>query len=81
MTEIENLDELTELTELYISENGITSIKGLENNLKLETIDLAKNQIKKIENVGHLTELEEFWVSHFFTGVVLGLISGNCEKM
>lgn len=31
--------------------------------MKLTTLDLASNFIPKIENVGHLAELEEFWVS------------------
>lgn len=30
---------------------------------KLTMLDIASNRIKKIENVSHLTELQEFWVS------------------
>lgn len=30
---------------------------------KLTTLDIAANRIKKIENISHLTELKEFWVS------------------
>lgn len=26
-------------------------------------LDIACNRIKKIENISHLTELQEFWVS------------------
>lgn len=26
-------------------------------------LDIAANRIKKIENITHLTELQEFWVS------------------
>lgn len=26
-------------------------------------LDIASNRIKKIENISHLTELQEFWVS------------------
>lgn len=29
---------------------------------KLTTLDIAANRIKKIENVSHLTDLQEFWV-------------------
>lgn len=29
---------------------------------KLTTLDIAANRIKRIENIGHLTELQEFWV-------------------
>lgn len=29
---------------------------------KLTTLDIAANRIRRIENIGHLTELQEFWV-------------------
>lgn len=29
---------------------------------KLTTLDIAANRVKKIENINHLTELQEFWV-------------------
>lgn len=29
---------------------------------KLTTLDIAANRVKKIENISHLTELQEFWV-------------------
>lgn len=50
------------LTELYLSENGIEKIENLELLVKIETLDVAKNRIKLIENVSTLTEMEEFWV-------------------
>ena len=31
---------------------------------KLTTLDLASNRISKIQNVGHLTDLQEFWVGY-----------------
>lgn len=34
---------------------------------KLTTLDLAVNRISRIENVSHLTLLEEFWVSHTYS--------------
>jgi len=33
---------------------------------KLTTLDIAANRVKKIENISHLTELQEFWVRIFF---------------
>lgn len=60
---MENLHALGNLSELYLSENGIEQIEGLENNTKLETLDLAKNRIKKIENVSHLKDMTEFWIN------------------
>jgi Leucine-rich repeat (LRR) protein len=56
------LDKLVNLTELYLSENGIEKIENLEHNTKVETLDIAKNRIKLIENIGKLTEMDEFWV-------------------
>lgn len=35
---------------------------------KLTMLDIASNRIKKIENVSHLTELQEFWVSADLAG-------------
>lgn len=32
-------------------------------------LDIASNRIKKIENISHLTELQEFWVSLIYAGV------------
>lgn len=37
-------------------------MENLENNIKLETLDIAKNHIKEIKNISHLMDLEEFWV-------------------
>ena len=61
MSPFPGLDGLPRLEELYISHNGITVIEGLEKNTKLTTLDLGSNMITTIENIGHLSELEEFW--------------------
>ncbi|XP_034637232.1 protein phosphatase 1 regulatory subunit 7 isoform X2 [Trachemys scripta elegans] len=63
LTKIEGLQNLVNLRELYLSHNGIEVIEGLENNNKLTMLDIASNRIKKIENVSHLTELQEFWMN------------------
>lgn len=63
LTCIENIQNLKELTELYLSENAITKIDNLDENEKLETLDLAQNKIKKIENIEQLEQLSEFWVN------------------
>lgn len=52
------------LTELYISENGIEKIENLEANKQLEILDLAKNKVSKIENISHLEELTDLWMNH-----------------
>lgn len=62
IVKLENLDKLVNLTELYISENGIERIENLAENKALETLDLAKNRVKVLENLDHLACLEELWV-------------------
>lgn len=52
------------LEELYVSHNLIEKLEGLENNTKLRTLDIANNKVSKLENISHLTLLEEFWVRH-----------------
>ena len=37
---------------------------------KLTTLDLASNRISRIQNVGHLTELQEFWVCCFMNHII-----------
>lgn len=44
---------------------------------KLTTLDIAANRIKKIENISHLTELQEFWVCNIYqaaSGTVTAVI-------
>jgi protein phosphatase 1 regulatory subunit 7 len=63
---MENLDNLTRLEQLYLSENGLTKIEGLDRNLEISTLDLASNKIRVIENIRNLSKLEEFWVRRLF---------------
>lgn len=49
------------MEQLYLSENGITEIGGLDNLSKLQILDLAYNFITKIDKLAHLVDLEEFW--------------------
>ncbi|KAK3811291.1 MAG: hypothetical protein J3Q66DRAFT_404671 [Benniella sp.] len=51
LTAIEGLEDLENL-EIYLSHNGISRIEGLERN------------ISKLENLGHLKNLEELWASN-----------------
>jgi protein phosphatase 1 regulatory subunit 7 len=69
LTKVENLDSLTQLDQLYLSENGLMKIEGLDRNLEISTLDLANNKIRVIENVQHLSKLEEFWVRRPFVNV------------
>jgi protein phosphatase 1 regulatory subunit 7 len=60
------LDRLLLLNQLYLSENGLTKIEGLEENVEISTLDLANNKICVVENIEHLSKLEEFWVRKHF---------------
>ena len=48
--------------------------------VKLQTLDVAGNKIKKIENLSHLSELEEFWVKKHLTVVLKAIKSDVCDK-
>ena len=45
--EIKGLESLSNLEELYIADNGLTNLNGLENN-NLQTIEIANNKIDDI---------------------------------
>ena len=78
ITKLEGLEGLENLEELYLSHNGIEKIEGLENNVcfssrlimeswlfaqvKLRTLDIGNNFIAELENISHLSQLEELWV-------------------
>lgn len=40
----------------------VTAMFVFSEQKKLTTLDIAANRVKKIENISHLTELQEFWV-------------------
>ena len=45
--EIKGLESLSNLEELYIADNGLTNLNGLEKN-NLQTIEIANNKIDDI---------------------------------
>ena len=45
--EISGLEKLSKLEELYIADNGLTHLKGLETN-NLQTIEIANNKIEDL---------------------------------
>jgi protein phosphatase 1 regulatory subunit 7 len=51
------------LEELYVSDNGIEVIGGLDHVMNLQTLDIANNKLKTLVNLKHLPKLQEFWVS------------------
>ena len=60
--EIKGLESLSNLEELYIADNGLTNLNGLENN-NLQTIEIANNKIDDISGLEHMSKLEEFWAN------------------
>ncbi len=64
IVKLENLDNLINLEELYMSDNGLTKIEGIEKLAKLRVFDLSNNKIEHIENIECVKELEEFWFSN-----------------
>ena len=60
---IEGLDDLVNLTTLFLSSNKIKKIENLQSNTKLETISLATNRIKKVEGLNYLIHLESLLLS------------------
>jgi protein phosphatase 1 regulatory subunit 7 len=69
LTKIENLHNLTLLEQLYLSENGVTELDGLDRNVEISTLDLANNKIRAVENLQHLSKLEELWVRRCFVNI------------
>ena len=51
------LSECTQLTELYLSENKLTEIKGLEQLTKLTWLSLNNNELTEIKGLEQLTKL------------------------
>lgn len=56
---IKNLDVFMNLRKLYLMDNNIVKIQGLESCTLLEELSLEKNKIKVIENIGHLKYLKK----------------------
>jgi len=57
------LSTLTNLEELYLSYNDLTTIQGLDHNTRLRTLDISNNRIAHLTNLRHLEQLEELWAS------------------
>ncbi|CAG9311619.1 unnamed protein product [Blepharisma stoltei] len=64
ISEIQNLDEYTNLYALWLENNLIEKIDGLSNLKTLRCLYLQNNNINKIENLDQLTELRTLNLSH-----------------
>ena len=59
--------------ELYIANNKITEIKGLDGLVDLKTIDLGANRLRSMEGLGGLTNLEALWLGKNKITKIVGL--------
>lgn len=55
------LGTLVNLTELYLSENGLTNLHGVETLVNLRILDVGANFLTDISGVEPLVNLEDFW--------------------
>ena len=55
---VQGLENLTQLTTLYLSSNQIQSIQGLENLTQLTTLSLYSNQIHSVQGLENLINLK-----------------------
>jgi len=57
-TNIDGIDALTSLEDLYLQFNYITKIENLDFHFRLKFLALGNNQIEVVENLSHLAKLE-----------------------
>jgi len=57
-TEIDSLDALTAIQDLYLQHNLIRRIENLEFHKRLQYLSLRANLIERVENLSHLARLE-----------------------
>jgi len=56
--EIAVLEDLTELTDLYLTDNGISDLTPLRNMTKLRTLNLSNNRVASLAPLSGLTQLQ-----------------------
>lgn len=55
---------MSQLEELYISDNALETLNGLENNTKLRILEISNNKVASLNGLEPLAELEEIWASY-----------------
>jgi Leucine-rich repeat (LRR) protein len=58
----ETLSGLIKLKKLYIDNNQLGTLYGLETLIELEELDVSDNNLKSIENIKHLVKLEKLCI-------------------
>ena len=82
---IKGLYSLTNLENLFLSENNIGEIKGLEPLTKLETLDIGQNRIIQVKGLESLMSLKDLWLADNLIPQKIidqlgGLDSGGCAN-
>ena len=70
---IEGLNSLKTITELYLSENFITKIEGLQGLSNLKKLNLSYNKIKTLEGLNELFSLTFFWINENLIETIEGV--------
>ena len=71
------------LKKLFLSDNKIKKVKGLETLHNLETLDLSRNKISKISGLEALMNIKDLWlfgnkIDQTLIEELGGLDSGGC---
>jgi len=61
-SDLQVIQYLTDLRELYLYSNDVTTIKGIKNLINLEILDLDYNEITEIEELENLTNLKKIYL-------------------
>jgi len=61
---LENLDQLVNLQQLWLGMNKITTIQNLDTLTKLERMSIQSNRIVEIGGLANLVSLQELYLSH-----------------
>ncbi|ORY81555.1 hypothetical protein BCR37DRAFT_348158 [Protomyces lactucae-debilis] len=65
LTSLEGIEEVAEtLEELYVAQNGLTSLAPLSSLKKLQVLDISSNKLEHLTDIAHLKELRELWASN-----------------
>ena len=54
--------DLEKVTRLYLNNNQLTDVKGLENLTQLTDLDLSRNQLSDVKGLEKLTQLKELYL-------------------
>lgn len=64
LREIENIEMLKHLEELWLGKNKIRELKNLHNFAHLKILSIQSNRITKMEGLDELVNLEQLYLSH-----------------